>query len=975
MPRQAVFTVKLSQPSDQQVTIDYVTVDATATSPDDYTAQRGTLVFAAGETTKTISISVRDAVAGTPAKRFITTLYRPINCEITVSDGAAVIPAGSTANFGGPLILNGLMTNAYHNVEGRGGYFHHNSGTSEGQSIGIEGSMLAYQVLSNGTPEERAAANWYRANGQSMLDAMGNGSLVGPMLRQPVPDNVNTITLLHWLFAARGDIPSQGINYEFQAKRSGNKLFIPANVSGGHRGAADVYRVWQIYPATSYLLYQSPYSPSYDSVSPVADTSIVLSPGDWVLNGSTVIITIPDGAPANVQQWKIVYGYQNAGVIRQGEAEEAYPCWTKIAPGYSACAPDTFRWFEYAMSLAMDVDNRSGMATRWRQLRDAMRRTVVKGQAISDLREIIKPMPQFEPIPISGDPSGMFCYSNHPQALPPGPGQIAAGANPGWIGFNFWKRVGGSGGTVTPGAFVWTPENMMEAPNGRNFFNGAIRAEVPASNVVSQVQIGRGVNDTWRQATAYQEADQFMFVALSLSRRPNYALGERCYVFMSSTKYYDAQTRWYADIGQYADLVPSTSPDKPSYILIPRTAFRRKDGDNSILPAGQRFENFGVSMEMQGAYTLQIVAMRPLSGQSEQWVRDNLQAAVHGSAMPFFPGAMPFAINADTVKQQFVGWNGSPFHGYQLPDLWWFLQDDAAAVLPGLDPASNMPVPNASTGALEYPISSAVGGVAKPKNALLAEQQLLFLKHAQDKWIADGGASGPFAHTFVMNTPARMSIGNPTPNTWVYTNDDPNTRWVGYQTRVVDSLSRLAFLCRSNPGWATVRQLSASMAILWIERLNALWPNLNGVSFNDPSMGTVTIFGMPTDWDDPRKGPPTTQYEEPHAAALVLRACMWLKLSGLLTVPQLATVEAVGKRCWDYLELRYRREPLDTMRFTWANREATTDQSYFGFWQFEIVSTLAYLLKFPGGIPTGVSAALLRQRLVETQTWLEKNVR
>lgn len=973
MPRTAVFTVTLDQPSPQKVSIAYTTSDATASAPDDYTPQSGILVFEAGETTKTISVDVRDDVSGSPERRFITTLYSPVNCTVEDQDGVAVIPAGSTVNLGGPLILNGLMTNAFHNVEGRGGYFHHNSGTSEGQSIGIEGSLLAYQVLADGTPTEREASEWYRANGLVMLDAMGDGSLVGPMLRQSIPDDVDTITLLHWLFAARGDIPSQGINYDFRATRQGNKLVIPANVPG-HKGALDVYRVFQIYPATSYLLYQSPYSPSYDSVSPVADTSIQLTENDWTLSGSTVVITIPAGAPV-AAAWRIVYGYQNAGTIKQGEAEEAYPCWSKIAAGYSACAPDTFRWFEYAMTLAMQSDNRTGKAAQWRQLRDAMRRTVVKGQAITDLREIIKPMPQFDAIPIAGDPSGMFCYSNHPNAQPPSTGQIGAGANPEWIGFNFWSRVGGAGGSVQPGEFIWTAENMNEAAGGRNFFNGAIRADVPAATTTRQVQIGRGVNDSWREQTAYQDPDQFMFIALSLSRRPVLAQGEACYVYMSSTKFYDPATRWYADIGQSAQLVPSTSPDKPSYVLIPRTAFRRKDGDNSVLPAGQRFENFGVSMEMRGAYVLQIVALRPVSGSSEAEVRDNLSKAVHGSPMPFFPGAMPFAINADTVKQQFVGWNGSPFHGYQLPDLWWFLKDDADAVLPGLDPASNMPVPNQTTGALTYPISPLAGSVVKTKNALLAEQQLLFLKHAQDKWIASGGASGPFAHTFVMNTPARMSIGNPTPNTWVYTNDDPNTRWVGYQARVVDSLARLAFLSSNSGPFATARSMSVSMAMLWIQRLNVVWPDLKGKAFNDPGLGAVTIYGMPTDWDDPAKGPLKTEYEEPHAAALVLRACMWLKLSRQLTSGQLATVEAVGKRCWDYIEMRYRTGVSDTMRFTWSNREAGTDQSYFGFWQFEIVATMAYLLRYPAGMPASISAETIRRRLVETTTWLKKNVR
>lgn len=959
MTRKAVFTVRLSQPSTQQAQIDYVTVDITATAPDDYTAQRGTLTFLPGEIEKQITVDVRDARPGSQAQRFMTTLYRAKNCTIDDSDGIAIIPAGSTDGLGGPLILRGLMTNAFHNVEGRGGYFHHNSGTSEGQSIGIEGSLLASQVLATGTADEKSASEWYKANGQVMLDAMGNGSLTGPMLRQQIPDDKETITLLHWLFAARGDIPSQAINYAFRATRNGNKLYIPANVAG-HKGAADVYRVWQIYPATSYLLYQSPYSPSYDSVTPVADTSITLTGTDWKLDGSTVIITIPAGAPSSVTDWCVVYGYNNAGTIRQGEAEEAYPCWTKIDPGYSACAPDTFRWFEYAMSLAMEVDTRTGMQARWQKLRDAMRRTVVKGQAISDLREIMKPMPQFDAIPAKGEPSGMFCYSNHPQALPPGPGAIGAGANPGWIGYNFWSRVGGSGGAVKPGEFTWAPANMGEAANGRNFFNGAIRADVPAAATVCQVQIGRGINDNWRAATDYQEADQFMFVALSLSRRPNLALGERCYVFMSSTKYYDAATRWYADIGQDAALIPSTSPDKPSYVLIPRTSFRRKDGDNSVLPAGQRFENFGVSMEMREAYALQIVALRPVSGASEQWVRDNLSKAVHGSPMPFFPGAMPFAINADTVKQQFVGWNGSPFHGYQLPDLWWFLAADAEAVHPDLNPTLNMPIPDKVTGAITYPISFNANGVAKTKNALLAEQQLLFLKHAHDKWMSDGGADGPFAHTFVMNTPARMSIGNPTPHTWVYTNDDPSTRWVGYQTRVVESMSKLAWLSRSSPSWGSARGLALDMAVGWIERINVIWPNLNG-----------TIAGMPTDWDDPRKGAPQTLYEEPHAPALILRACLWLKLSGLLSSGQLATVETVGQRCWAYMESRWRTGQTDAMRHTWAN----DNQEWFGFWQFEIIATIGYLLKYPAGIPGTISTTTLRERLVQTQGWLEDNVR
>ena len=54
-----VFIVTLSAAYDQAVTMSYRTVDGTAkTSDSDYIANTGTLTFAPGETTKTITIKV-----------------------------------------------------------------------------------------------------------------------------------------------------------------------------------------------------------------------------------------------------------------------------------------------------------------------------------------------------------------------------------------------------------------------------------------------------------------------------------------------------------------------------------------------------------------------------------------------------------------------------------------------------------------------------------------------------------------------------------------------------------------------------------------------------------------------------------------------------------------------------------------------------------------------------------------------------
>src|SRR5262249_820537 len=55
---QLPFTVTLSKAATGPVTVNYATADGSATAGSDYTARAGTLTFAAGETSKTISVTV-----------------------------------------------------------------------------------------------------------------------------------------------------------------------------------------------------------------------------------------------------------------------------------------------------------------------------------------------------------------------------------------------------------------------------------------------------------------------------------------------------------------------------------------------------------------------------------------------------------------------------------------------------------------------------------------------------------------------------------------------------------------------------------------------------------------------------------------------------------------------------------------------------------------------------------------------------
>lgn len=69
------FTVTLSAAYDQAVTVSFRTVDGTAKASKDFVAQTGTLTFAPGETTKTISIQVKGNNKREPNKTFYVDLF------------------------------------------------------------------------------------------------------------------------------------------------------------------------------------------------------------------------------------------------------------------------------------------------------------------------------------------------------------------------------------------------------------------------------------------------------------------------------------------------------------------------------------------------------------------------------------------------------------------------------------------------------------------------------------------------------------------------------------------------------------------------------------------------------------------------------------------------------------------------------------------------------------------------------------
>jgi chitinase len=82
------FTITLSAPSSQTVTVGYFTSNQTAIAGTDYVSTTGTLTFAPGVTTQVVNVTVKGTGA-TTTKQFLLNLQNPTNATIAIVNGFA----------------------------------------------------------------------------------------------------------------------------------------------------------------------------------------------------------------------------------------------------------------------------------------------------------------------------------------------------------------------------------------------------------------------------------------------------------------------------------------------------------------------------------------------------------------------------------------------------------------------------------------------------------------------------------------------------------------------------------------------------------------------------------------------------------------------------------------------------------------------------------------------------------------------
>ncbi|MEM7578274.1 MAG: hypothetical protein AAF316_00220 [Cyanobacteria bacterium P01_A01_bin.80] len=253
--------------------------------------------------------------------------------------------------------------------------------------------------------------------------------------------------------------------------------------------------------------------------------------------------------------------------------------------------------------------------------------------------------------------------------------------------------------------------------------------------------------------------------------------------------------------------------------------------------------------------------------------------------LPYAPGVQPFTSNhVGTTK---ISWTGSPYVGYQSPQMWYLL---------GLN--NN------------------------------AQQVVDFFKASQDSYASESPTSTNWVFRQVFNWARWDAVARPPYNVFLDDGADPNTRWEGYCVRAI---GECAEFWKNNPNNTNAR-------IVVMRYLVGVY---NFLQANDPDLRP------PTDYLPPSQGLPEVNYTTPHSMAYILRAAIYANLAG---GDRLVTIWLIVNM-WKALENEFINTGLMTGSFTvnqpdyYSNFDNATLKEYFGFWHGEIIESLVILKK------------------------------
>lgn len=326
------------------------------------------------------------------------------------------------------------------------------------------------------------------------------------------------------------------------------------------------------------------------------------------------------------------------------------------------------------------------------------------------------------------------------------------------------------------------------------------------------------------------------------------------------------------------------------------------------------FVNLGAKEPLQAGdpvYTVGIISKAPYA---HEIVLERIRQ-MPALDVKYYPGAIPFTANFLGSPAQLIDWRGPVYAGYQSPDMWVTIGDQAAAAT-----------------------------------------CVQLLKDAQDAFLERTGGTlrGPFAPVFFFNRADAVQYGPS--DTFGWEGPDPNTKWAGYQYRPLVELAKSTWVLNE-----PARTMAAQCVTDFHDFLadDAVW---------------VPGEAAPSDYPpDAPLGQPL--YKEPHFAALILRSIIYydqhVRPAGDADGPMRANDAHVMDKCITLMTSMW--QTTGVMRGTFSGSPETHE--WYGFHHAEILTTLAIAIEWGEGTGNQPElAATARLWIKDMLRWARANV-